>query len=63
MYKDKDGIKRNTNMLFMKHFISCTMIKIVQIPKEASFRDKKRNGRDIARMWLLQDYSVKVRDS
>jgi hypothetical protein len=50
-------------MLFMKHFISSKMVKIVQIPKRASFEDKERNGRDIARMWLLQDYSGKVRDS
>jgi hypothetical protein len=63
MYKDKDGIKRNTNMLFMKHFISSKMVKIVQIPKRASFEDEESNGRDIARMWLLQDYSAKVRDS
>lgn len=63
MYKDKDknGIKRNTNMLFMNRFISCKMVKIVEIPKGASFEDEEKNGCVIARKWLVQDYSGEVR--
>lgn len=43
MCKDKGGIKRNTNMLFMKRFISSRMVTIVQIRKGASFEREKRN--------------------
>lgn len=41
MYRDKGGIKINTNMLFMKRFITSRMFKIVQIPKGAGSNKKK----------------------
>jgi hypothetical protein len=44
MYKYKDCINRNTNMRFMNRFISSKMVKIVEIPKGASFEDEEKNG-------------------
>lgn len=41
MYKDKGGIKRNTNMLFMNRFISSKTVKIVEM-QGGEFRRRRK---------------------